>query len=52
MEHINLLNYHFEHNKDWDKEYIEQLAKLLKVSKEKVYKWHWEKKKRTKVEVQ
>ena len=44
MEHINLLNFHFEQNKDWDKEYIENMARLLKVSRDKVYKWHWEKK--------
>ena len=45
MEHLNLLNFHFEQNKDWDKEYIENMARLLKVGKDKIYKWHWEKKK-------
>jgi hypothetical protein len=34
----------FKKNKDWNKNKIKQMAKRLKISMAKVYKWHWEKK--------
>ena len=46
-EQHEILEFEFEKNPDWsDKVFMKQLSKRLHLSKSKIYKWNWDRKRK------